>query len=123
METIGQDQILSIAWDEAQDICVMVQERSGTRFSRFASLRRALRRLNGRKVWSIFLSTTGKLQQFATAPQNDASDRIVRGELHIPTPFSALGFDHLAEQFVHDGTMTLEHVASKDFRYGLGRPL
>ena len=38
-------------------------------------------------------------------------------------PFSALGFDHLAEKFRDDGSMTLETVTSLKHRVSLGRPL
>jgi hypothetical protein len=69
------------------------------------------------------LSTTGKLEQFTPAPVLDDSNRIVEGLLTILTPFSALGFDLLAEVLLYHGSYSLDHVSSTEYKVSLGRPL
>jgi hypothetical protein len=71
----------------------------------------------------VFLSTTGKLPQFTPARAKDRSDRTVAGHLHTLTPFTALGFDLLAEKVSFDGKYTLSDVASLKYRLSCGRPL
>jgi hypothetical protein len=93
------------------------------KWSKFTSFRRAFRALRSYPIWSIFLSTTGKFDQFASAPFSDMSSRIVMGVLVSAMPFSALGFDHLAEMFRGDGSMTLETVTTLQYRVSQGRPL
>lgn len=112
---------LFLAFDEAHTITVPITSH-GVHWSIFSSLRRALRRIRFLPIWSIFLSTAGKLYQFTPAPFLDDSNRIVEGRLTILMPFSALGFDLLAE-VLSDGIATLDHVASLEYKLSLGRPL
>jgi hypothetical protein len=118
------DPLLSVAADEAHTITgEYIDSVTGQPWSTFNSLRRAFRRLRRLPVWSIFLSTTGKFYQFAPPSHLDKSGRILNGTLVNVTPFSALGFDHLAEKFRSDGRLTLEHVSSLRVRLSFGRPL
>ena len=94
---------------------------NGIQWSQFSALRRALCAIRLFPVWSLFLSTTGK--QFAPAPVLDYSNRIVEGRLIILTPFSALGFDLLAEMLSYNGSYALSHVSSLIYKLSLGRPL
>jgi len=88
-----------------------------------SSLRRALRAIRLFPVWVFFLSTTGKLEQFAPAPVLDDSNRIVEGRLSILTPFCALGFDLLANKLLCNESYSLEYVSSMEYKVSLGRPL
>jgi hypothetical protein len=124
LKVLGEDQpgeevLLSLAFDEAQSICHRISEN----WAPFDSLRRALRAIVKHSVWAFFLSTTGTLSQFAPAHYLDSSARILMGTLSIAIPFSALGFDQLAEKFRDDGSMSLETVSSESFRFSLGRPM
>jgi hypothetical protein len=97
---------------------------NGIQWSQLSALRRALRAIRLFPVWSLFLSTAGKLEQFAPAPVLDDSNRIVEGRLTILTPFSALGFDLLAEEVLsYNGSCALSHVSSLTYKLSLGRPL
>jgi hypothetical protein len=115
------DPILTLAFDEAHTISTSSD--GSTQWTTFNSLRLALRTIRELPVWSLFLSTTGKLIQFAPPPSLDMSARIIQGKLINPTPFSALGFDHLAVKCRSDGTTTLENVVKLPYKLSLGRPL
>lgn len=69
------------------------------------------------------MSTTGKLEQFAAAPVLGDSNRIVEGRLVILTPFTALGFDLLAEVLLYHGSYPLDYVSSLEYKLSLGRPM
>ncbi|KAF8326793.1 uncharacterized protein EI90DRAFT_3069045 [Cantharellus anzutake] len=110
--------ILSLAFDEAH---TLAPSNTGGGWSAFTSMRRALRGLRSFPIWSLFLSTTGKSDQFSPPPSLDPSSRILQGELSAVNPFSALGFDHMAMKF-REG-MTLDDVTELPYRLSLGRPL
>jgi hypothetical protein len=96
---------------------------NGIQWSQFSALRRALRAIRLFPIWSLFLSTTGKLEQFAPAPLLDDSNRIVEGRLSILTPYSALGFDLLADVLRYDKEHSLKYISSLEYKLSLGRPL
>ena len=113
---------LLLTFDEAHAIAKM-NTTNGIQWSQFSALRRALRAIRLFPVWSLFLSTTGKLEQFAPAPVLDDSNRIVEGRPIILTPFSALGFDLLAEVLSSQESYALSYVSSLTYKLSLGRPL
>jgi hypothetical protein len=79
-------------------------------------------------MFSFFLSTTGKVTQFAQPRVQDASDRIKDGTLSTPHPYIFIGFDQLMkghELFSPSTSVppTLFHVTSIEFAVRMGRPL
>jgi hypothetical protein len=113
--------VLTLAFDEAHTIS---GDRNGDRNGNaFFPLRRAIRQMRKLPIWSVFLSTTGKLNQSNPPPFMDPSGRMVSGELVNVTPFSALGFDALARKLRKSDSISLEHVTQREFRLSLGRPL
>jgi len=117
----SQAPILFLAFDEAHTLSEAYYDKEiDTQWTAFTSLRRALRSTRSFPIWSLFLSTTGKSDQFAP-PHLDGSGRIIRGELHNVMPYSAVGFDQVAMKG-HENT-TLEDVVDILFRLALGRPL
>ncbi|KAF8326117.1 uncharacterized protein EI90DRAFT_3128266 [Cantharellus anzutake] len=110
--------ILTLAFDEAH---TLVPSNTGRGWSAFSSMRRALRGLRLFPIWTLFLSTTGKSDQFSLPPFLDPSSRIIQGELSSVKPFSALGFDRMAMKF-REG-MTLNDVTKLPYRLSLGCPL
>ncbi|KAF8523256.1 hypothetical protein BU17DRAFT_85925 [Hysterangium stoloniferum] len=114
--------ILCLAFDEGHTLSQAIYETDpSTQWTAFTSLRRALRNIRPFPIWSFFLSTTGRSDQFAPPAYRDTSNRILRGELVDVKPFSALGFDHMARKF--DKSLTLKDVTELGFRLSLGRPL
>jgi hypothetical protein len=114
--------VLFLAFDEAHTLSrSFYDQETDSGWTAFTSLRRALRSTRSFPIWSLFLSTTGKSDQFAPPPHLDNSNRIIRGELHNVIPYSALGFDQVATKG-HEN-MTLEDVVAILFRLALGRPL
>jgi len=111
-----------LAVDEAHTILETIAT-NGVQWSQFSALRRALRAIRLFPVWSLFLFTTGKLEQFAPAPIMDKSNRVAGGRLTILTPFIALGFDLLAEVISCDESYPLDYVSSLKYKISLGRPL
>ncbi|KAF8313034.1 uncharacterized protein EI90DRAFT_3092493, partial [Cantharellus anzutake] len=110
--------ILTLAFDEAH---TLAPSNTGRRWSAFSSIRRALRGLRSFPIWTLFLSTAGKSDQFSPPPSLDPSSRILQGKLASVKPFSALGFDRMAMKF-REG-MTLDDVTKLPYRLSLGRPL
>jgi hypothetical protein len=76
-----------------------------------------------KSLFSLFLSTTGKINQFVPSPLNDDSARIMRGELRLIQPFTDLGFDQLAKKISFDNDLTIEHITSDDYIAHFGRPM
>lgn len=107
---------LIISFDEAHALA-KVEDGS---WSRFYELRRALRVIHSYPCFSVFLATTGKVNQFMPDPGD--SNRVMKAVLRLITPFCELGYDQLAEKVVSNKT-TLDDVASLSFMASLSRPL
>lgn len=115
--------LVVLAFDEAHTLTERQPTSTGDDWSIFNELRRVLRALNGLPLFSLFLSTTGKVSQFASAAGEDLSMRVVKGDLRIIEPYTDLGFDHLAHKISLDGSWTLERLTEDDQICSLGRPL
>ncbi|VDC02248.1 unnamed protein product [Peniophora sp. CBMAI 1063] len=91
--------------------------------SPFAFLRRALREI-GAGVFTVFLSTTGKITQFNPPRELDPSNRVSSGALATAPPFTALGWDQLARQIQgpSEGGIDFENIGF-DYQVYLGRPM
>jgi hypothetical protein len=82
-----------------------------------------LRRLHSLPLFSLFLSTTGKISQFTSAVEEDLSKRVVEGKLVIIQPYTDLGFDPLANIIDLDGSWDLDRLTDDSQICSLGRPL
>jgi hypothetical protein len=114
--------LLILSWDEAHPLAITETDSIDGLWSRFSELRRALRVIHSYPCFSLFLSTTGRLNQFMPPPQNDESNRRQLGLLGLMAPFCELGFDQLAEKAI-SGRTTLDEVSSLKFMTSLSRPL
>jgi len=85
-------------------------------------LRHVLRGLHRFSLFSLFLSTTGKISQFTSAPDEDVSKRILAGELFLIQPFTDLGFDTLAEK-ISVADLNLAAFIGDSHIVHIGRPL
>lgn len=96
---------------------------AGEEWSVYNEIRHALRRLHSLRLFSLFLSTTGKISQFTSADEEDLSKRVVEGKLVVIQPYTDLGFDPLARIITADGSWTLERLTADSQTCSLGRPL
>jgi hypothetical protein len=110
-----------LACDEAHTLTDIIQEEQDVEWSKFSEFRHALRGLNHLPLFSLFLSTTGKIQQFTS--KEDVSRRITEGKLTLIQPFTDLGFDTLATKVSLDGSWDLKKVTEDEHIVHLGRPL
>jgi hypothetical protein len=113
--------VLILSFDKVHPLAE-VQEDSMGWWSRFSELRRALRIIHVYPCFYLFLSTTGKVNQFMLQPRDDDSNRIQKGLVRVIPPFCELGFDQLAEKVIL-GETTIDEVASLKFMATLCRPL
>jgi hypothetical protein len=63
--------------------------------------------MNHCSLFSLFLSTTGKITKFTSSKDKDISGHVVAGMLLLIAPYTDLGFDQLAKKIAHDGNFTL----------------
>lgn len=110
-----------LCFDEAHSLTTIEQDG----WSRFEELRRALRIIVELPVFSLFLSTKGKLEQFAPLPKKTGSNRIASGNLAMYAPIVATPLDVLADRFpiYSKKPWTLMRAASTYHMAHLGRPL
>jgi hypothetical protein len=118
----GDGPLIILAFDEAHTLTERKNTHS-TQWSHFSELRHALRTLHRFSCFSLFMSTTGKISQFTSAPTEDFSLRILSGELFLIQPFTDVGFDTLARKISLNERCDLEELASNSHIVHLGRPL
>ena len=92
-------------------------------WSNFTELRHVLRSLHFSSVFSLVMSTTGKISLFAPAPGDDPSMRVYLRELILIQPFTVMGFDALAHLISLKDNWSLEDVTSESHIVRLGRPM
>ena len=101
--------VIILAFDEAHTLMI-----SRGNWSNLSVMRHLLCNLLCFPVFSLFLSTTGKISQFTSR---------VHGSLKLIRPFTDLGFDTLAIKVSLDGSWNLERITDDSHIVGLGRPL
>jgi hypothetical protein len=114
--------LVILAADEAHTLIELHQTANGS-WSIFNELTDALRGLHNLSLFSLFLSTTGRISQFTSSVQEDRSAIIVLSKLVTVQPFTDLGFDLLARIISLDGTWHLERLTEDEYICRLGRPL
>ncbi|KAF5371032.1 hypothetical protein D9757_010301 [Collybiopsis confluens] len=99
--------IIYLAFDEAHSLTRRMRDTGkGTETGAdadpppFYYLRKVLRACRTLPLFTIFLSTTGRIDQFIPPKEDDDSARLQRGELRPIPPFCALGWDHGALPFL-----------------------
>jgi hypothetical protein len=113
------DPLIILEFDEAHTMT----ERTSTEWSNLSEFRHALWSLKELSLFSLFLSTTGKINQFVPSPEMDYSRRIIPRLLRLFQPLTDLGFDQLAKKITLDGDLTLDDITSDDYIAHLGRPM
>jgi hypothetical protein len=120
--TFEDDPLVILEFDEAHTMTERPSDPESD-WTNFSELRRALRYLQTLSLFSLFLSTTGKINQFVPSPQNEFSSRIIRRLLRLFQPFTDLGFDQLSQKVSIDGRLTIDDITSDDFIAHFGRPM
>ncbi|KAF8324798.1 hypothetical protein F5887DRAFT_1022029 [Amanita rubescens] len=113
--------LVILTFDEAHTLTNREETDKAT-WSNFSVLRHVLRALCHFPLFTLFLSTTGKISRF-TSPVQDTSKRIVKHDLTLIKPFTDLGFDTLAEKVDLGGGWNLERVTADAHMVYMGRPL
>ncbi|KAH7909760.1 hypothetical protein BJ138DRAFT_1154518 [Hygrophoropsis aurantiaca] len=111
-----------LAFDEAHTLTL---DQSTGHWSNFTEMRRALRVLKDLPIFSLFLSTTGKISQFVPPRNVDLSSVRIHNYLFtLITPFVALGFDQLVTKLTFSDKAGIfdEFTSNKCIAY-FGRPL
>jgi len=117
----GKYPLVILAFDEAHTLTNREETHNAT-WSNFSVLRHVLRALCHFPLFTLFLSTTGKISRF-TPPVQDTSKRIAEHDLNLIKPFTDLGLDTLAEQVDVGGGWNLEQVTDDAHIVNMGRPL
>lgn len=114
-----------IVFDEAHSLTKPLYANNSTSRNDFSELRRVLSLLNQVSLFTIFLSTTGKISQFTPPRGHDPSNRMNYGTFKIPHPFIYLGFDQLvgSDKMFCDKYKTLNDVTTLECISRMGRPL
>ncbi|KAG6849390.1 hypothetical protein H0H93_008836 [Arthromyces matolae] len=90
----------------------------------FVHLRRQLNKIVAEKhIFTVLLSTAGKIQRYMPPTSMDPSSRRRTGHLGVLPPFTALGFDQLAQEAVEENKLLLDRIISDEFMANFGRPL
>ena len=79
---------LVLAFDEASNL--IHNDGTQAKDMRYSSLKRVLRSLFDLPIWTVFLSTDSKIEQFIVPANLDGSARIVKGIFERVPPFIAL---------------------------------
>ena len=116
--------LVVLAFDEAHVLTTEQYNTEDGYFSKFSELRRAIRALVDFPIFSVFLSTAGKIQYFTPRPDRDNSGRLQKSDLMLLGPFTTLGFDQMmTESRLEDGIISIEEVSTVACMARFGRPL
>ena len=113
--------LVVLAFDEAHVLSARRESETGS-FSKFSELRRALHALNELPIFSVFLSTSRKIQDITPRAERDISGRVQKSELVLLPPFTELGFDQMVTK-ISDGALTINEVSTTEHMVRFGRPL
>jgi hypothetical protein len=111
--------LVILAFDESHILTDNPKNRSWTLFS---ELRRTLREIVDRPIFSLFLSTAGSFHLFSPEIKSDHSSRVTNAVLRPLDPISEISFDDLAFA-AQEGTVSLDRVVQMEWMSHLGRPL
>ncbi|KIL57882.1 hypothetical protein M378DRAFT_357000 [Amanita muscaria Koide BX008] len=118
--------LIILAYDEAHGLSFPKNEDKPTAPTAHSQHRQVIRGLRKLPIFSLFLSTTGKVHDHTPPPKYYSSDRLMILTLRLLAPFSALGFDQMvkAHPFTADGqNFGINDVSKVGFMVLFGRPL
>lgn len=112
-----------LAFDEAHTLTEPKEVDVENLWSRFSEFQCALCMLNSLPVFSLFISTTMKVQGFILPQHQGTSNRIQCGTLVPILPFTETGFNQLAKGLLDGLNKTIYEVVQLQFMSMLGQPL
>ncbi|EDR09448.1 uncharacterized protein LACBIDRAFT_326238 [Laccaria bicolor S238N-H82] len=115
--------VLILAFDKAHIIAEWKKSSDGEQWSVFHQVQQLLRSFRHLPIFSLFLSTTGKISQFTSAAEEDPSKRIINGDLVPGQPLTDLGFDPFAHKISLNGDWDLKKLTHDEHICSMGRPL
>ncbi|EDR02266.1 uncharacterized protein LACBIDRAFT_295447 [Laccaria bicolor S238N-H82] len=122
-ENADEVPLIILAFDEAHTIAERKGSENEEQWSVIYQVRQLLRSFRTLSVFSLFLSTTGKISEFTPAAEYDLSKRIIKGDLIPGQPLTDLGFDPFAHKISLNGDWNLECLTSPGHICSMGRPL
>jgi hypothetical protein len=111
--------LVILAFDESHILTDNPKDRNWTLFS---ELRRTLREIVDRPIFSLYLSTAGSFHLFSPDIKSDPSSRVTNADLLPLDPISEISFDDLAYP-AQEGIVSLDRVVQMDWMSHLGRPM
>ena len=115
--------VVILAYDEAHILSDEKYNVLSNPWTIFSEFRRTHRSLNKYPIFSVFLSTSGKIQDLTPPPQYDKSKRLEDRELQLLPPFTELGFDQMIQPTILEGSVTIDDVSTLEYMAMFGRPL
>jgi hypothetical protein len=119
--------LLTLSWDEAHVLTdhVFDPSRKPARWTQLDEFRLALRDCDQTgRLFSLFLSTNGKIDQFSPDSRDDPSQRLVDNQVGLSPPFINLDFDQFADELVDPGDgFSLNEAVKPEWMVRFGRPL
>jgi hypothetical protein len=113
--------VLVLSIDEAHFLTSDPHRHGWTAFTAF---RRVLHRIrNEGLVFTLFLSTAGKIGEYSPPQRLDKSARVNKGTYHSLPPFFDLDFDQFADKIVPSDGFSLEKFTTTEEIIKFGRPL
>ncbi len=113
--------LVVLAFDEAHVLTDNPQD-TGKGWNLFLELRRILRQIQNLPIFSLFLSTAGRFNQFSPEIRSDPSARAREPDNRSLDPISEVSFDDIAYPALKD-TVMIDRVVEIDWISHLGRPL
>jgi hypothetical protein len=112
--------LVVLAFDEADTLTDNPPEQ--VHWNLFSELRRVLREIQDLQIFSLFLSTAGRFDQFSPVIRFDPSAQAREPDNRPLDPISEISFDDIAYPALKN-TITMDNVVNIDWISHLGRPL
>jgi hypothetical protein len=111
--------LVVFAFDEAH---ILTDNPAKMSWNLFSELRRILRQISSHAIFTLFLSTAGRIHLFSLETHSDPSNRVRDAAYPTLNPITEISFDDIAHS-AKSGAVMLSQVVSMDWMCHLGRPL
>ena len=115
--------LILLVFDEARTISAICTDNQLGPWSHFSELGRALRYLKLNPIFALFLSTTGKLDQFGGGQTGETSLRVEKEILRVVNPFYDFSYNLFASPISANSSHILVDLTKNEHIVKYGRPL